>query len=49
MDGLRLRINAPDTQLTGIVEHALDASVRVDTTSRDIFAELTRDGGKALP
>jgi tetratricopeptide (TPR) repeat protein len=48
-EGLRLRINAGDTQLAGIVEHALDASVRVDTTSREMFAELTRDGAKALP
>jgi hypothetical protein len=48
VEGLRLRITARDTQLTGIVEHALDASVRVDTTSREIFAELTRDDARAL-
>jgi tetratricopeptide (TPR) repeat protein len=48
-ESLRVRLNASDNQLPGIVQHALDADVRVDTTSRDMFAELARDGGKALP
>jgi hypothetical protein len=48
-ESLRLRLNARDNELPGIVQHALDADVRVDTTSSEIFAELTRDGGKALP
>lgn len=48
-ESLRLRLNAPDGKLSGIVQHALDADVRVDTTSTEMFSELTRDGGKALP
>jgi tetratricopeptide (TPR) repeat protein len=46
-DALRLRLDARDDQLGGIVEHALDAGVRVDTSLRELFPDLTRTAGKA--
>ena len=36
-DSLRARLNARTDQVSGIVEHALDADVRVDTTLRELF------------
>lgn len=48
-ESLRVRLNARDDQLAGIVEHALDADVRVDTTLRELFPDLTRRAGKPLP
>ena len=46
-EGLRLRINAGPAG--GHVQPAIDAEVRVATASIEMFSELTRDGGKALP
>jgi hypothetical protein len=40
---LRARVKAPDDQVSAIVTHALDADVRVDTTLRELFPELTFD------
>lgn len=48
-EGFGVRLHAPDDQVAGIVEHALDAGVRVDTTLRELFPDLTRRAGKALP
>jgi tetratricopeptide (TPR) repeat protein len=48
-ESLRVRLNARDDQLAGIVEHALDADVRVDTTLRELFPDLTRSAAKLLP
>ena len=48
-ESLRLRLDARDDQLGAIVEHALDAGVRVDTTLRELFPDLTRTAGKAQP
>jgi tetratricopeptide (TPR) repeat protein len=49
VDSLRLRLNARDNQVAGIVEHALDADVRVDTTLRELFPDLARTAGKSVP
>jgi hypothetical protein len=48
-ESLRTRLSAKDDQLNGIVEHALDAGVRVDTTLRELFPGLTLSAGKRLP
>jgi hypothetical protein len=42
-ESLRRRVNATDDQAGAIVGHALDASVRVDTTLRELFPDLTFD------
>jgi len=49
MSEARIRVDAPDRQLEGIVQHALDADVRVDTTSRALFVDLTPTAGTPLP
>ena len=49
VEGFRVRLAAGDEQLAGIVEHALDADVRVDTTLRELFPDLTRTAWKAVP
>ncbi len=38
-----------DEEIPDIIERALDASVRVDTTLRELFPELTRAAFKAVP
>lgn len=48
-ESLRVRLNARDDQISGIVEHALDAGVRVDTTLRELFPDLTRSAGSSPP
>ena len=40
VEGLRLRANARQDQLPGIVAHALDADVRVDTSMRELFPDV---------
>ena len=39
-EGLRLRAAARPDQLPGIVAHALDADVRVDTSMRELFPDM---------
>ena len=48
-ESLRERLTAKDDQLGGIVEHALDAGARVDTTLRELFPDLALSAGKRLP
>ena len=49
VDSLHVRLTASDDQLAGIVEHALDAGVRVDTTLHELFPDLSRGAGKSVP
>jgi hypothetical protein len=42
-ENLRRRVNATDEQASAMVGHALDANVRVDTTLRELFPDLTFD------
>jgi len=48
-DGFRVRLNAPDSEIPDIIERALDAGVRVDTTLRELFPDLTPTASKAVP
>ena len=48
-EGLRARLNAGDDEVSAIVEHALDAGVRVDTTLRELYPDLTRSEGRLRP
>jgi tetratricopeptide (TPR) repeat protein len=41
-DGFRVRLTARDEQIPDIIERALDAGVRVDTTLRELYPDLTR-------
>ena len=45
----RLRLNARDEQIPDIIERALDAGVRVDTTLRELFPDLDRTAWQAVP
>lgn len=49
IDGFRVRLNASDAQIPDIIERALDAGVRVDTTLRELFPDLTSTASKAIP
>jgi len=49
VDGFRVRLNARDEAIPDIIERALDAGVRVDTTLRELFPDLTRTASKAVP
>ena len=49
VEGFRLRLAARDDQVAEIIEHALDPGVRVDTTLREMFPDLTRTASKAVP
>jgi tetratricopeptide (TPR) repeat protein len=49
VDGFRVRLSARDEALPDIIEHALDAGVRVDTTLWELFPDLTRAALKAVP
>ncbi|MCU1382159.1 MAG: hypothetical protein JWL71_856 [Acidobacteria bacterium] len=42
----RVRLDARDEQIPDIIERALDAGVRVDTTLRELFPDLTRTASK---
>jgi hypothetical protein len=44
-----VRLAAPDQQIPDIIERALDAGVRVDTTLRELFPDMTRTASKAVP
>ena len=46
--GFRVRLEARDEQIPDIIERALDAGVRVDTTLRELFPDL-RIADKAVP
>ena len=46
--GFRVRLEARDEQMPDIIERALDAGVRVDTTLRELFPDL-RIADKAVP
>ena len=48
-DGFRVRLNATDEEIPDIIERALDAGVRVDTTLRELFPDLTPTASKAVP
>jgi tetratricopeptide (TPR) repeat protein len=48
-DGFRVRLNAADAEIPDIIERALDAGVRVDTTLRELFPDLTPTASKAVP
>jgi tetratricopeptide (TPR) repeat protein len=49
IDGFRVRLNATDAEIPDIIERALDAGVRVDTTLRELFPDLTPTASKAVP
>src|SRR3954468_12233063 len=49
VDGFRVRLNARDEAIPDIIERALDAGVRVDTSLRELFPDLTRTASKAVP
>jgi tetratricopeptide (TPR) repeat protein len=49
VDGFRVRLNATEEAIPDIIERALDAGVRVDTTLRELFPDLTRTASKAVP
>ena len=49
IDAFHVRLNATDQQLPDIIERALDAGVRVDTTLRELFPDLTPIASKAVP
>jgi tetratricopeptide (TPR) repeat protein len=46
---VRARLSARDDQIPAIIERALDSSVRVDTTLRELYPDLTRAAWKAVP
>ena len=45
----RVRLDARDEEIPDIIERALDAGVRVDTTLRELFPDLTRTASRAIP
>jgi tetratricopeptide (TPR) repeat protein len=47
--GFRVRNEARDEQIPDIIERALDAGVRVDTTLRELFPDLGHALDKAVP
>ena len=49
LDGFRVRLEARDEAIPEIIERALDAGVRVDTTLRELFPDLTRTASKGVP
>jgi tetratricopeptide (TPR) repeat protein len=49
VEGFRVRLNARDQEIPDIIERALDAGVRVDTTLRELFPDLTRTASRAVP
>ena len=48
-DSFGVRLRAADGQVADIVEHALDAGVRVDTTLRELYPDLARNAGTTRP
>jgi tetratricopeptide (TPR) repeat protein len=49
VEAFRLRLAARDDQIAEIIEHALDPGLRVDTTLREMFPDLTRTASRAVP
>ena len=49
VEGFRVRLEARDAQIPDIIERALDAGVRVDTTLRELYPDLPRASWKAIP
>jgi hypothetical protein len=49
VEGFRVRLAARDEQVAEIIEHALDPGVRVDTTLREMFPDVTRTASRAVP
>lgn len=49
VDGFRLRLSARDEAIPDIIERALDAGVRVDTTLWELFPDLTPAASRAVP
>ena len=49
VEGFRLRLTARDEQIPDIIERALDAGVRVDTTLRELYPGLPRAAWQAVP
>jgi tetratricopeptide (TPR) repeat protein len=49
VEGFRVRLEARDAQIPDIIERALDAGVRVDTTLRELFPDLTRRASRVVP
>jgi tetratricopeptide (TPR) repeat protein len=47
-EAFRVRLTARDEQIPDIIERALDAGVRVDTTLRELFPDLTSATSKAV-
>jgi len=45
----RIRLDARADQIPDIIERALDAGVRVDTTLRELYPDLPRASWKAIP
>jgi tetratricopeptide (TPR) repeat protein len=46
---LRMRAEASDSRAQAIVDHALDADVRVDTTLRELFPDLAVEARTPVP
>src|SRR3954464_13980718 len=49
VDRFAARLNARDAEIPDIIERALDAGVRVDTTLRELFPDLAEAGARAGP
>jgi hypothetical protein len=49
VESFRVRLNARDQEIPDIIERALDAGVRVDTTLRELYPDLTRTASRAVP
>ena len=49
VERFRVRLDARDDQLPDIIERALDAGVRVDTTLRELFPDVGRAALQAVP
>jgi hypothetical protein len=47
--GFRARLDARADQIPDIIERALDAGVRVDTTLRELYPDLSRAAWKGVP
>ena len=48
-DGFRVRLTARDDQMPDIIERALDAGVRVDTTLRELYPDMARTSSSVEP
>jgi tetratricopeptide (TPR) repeat protein len=48
-DGFRVRLTARDDEMPDIIERALDAGVRVDTTLRELYPDMARTPSSVVP